>query len=68
MKQFDKNVLFQFKISIDGYGKNVKEALERAAEHLAYQVESEFTERDLESIETHECVIDQNNTLPDDML
>ncbi len=62
MKQFEFKVKWAFKISVEGYGRNVREALLDAASRLDYQVESEFADNDLESIEKHEVInIDESD-------
>ncbi len=53
-KKFPLRVRWDFKISVEGYGRNVKEALASAAERLAYQVESEFDLTDFLKIQEHE--------------
>jgi hypothetical protein len=56
VKNLEKKVNWDFKISISGYGRNCKEALIAAAENLLYQIDSDFCPGDFEKIETHEVI------------
>lgn len=56
MKKFDNPVRWDFKISISGYGKDVKQAIIDASRNLQSQAERDFHKNDFESIEEHEVI------------
>ena len=56
LRQFKKNVLWEFKIAITGHGKNIKESLMDAAQKLDDQVQFNFQKSDFEAIEKYELV------------
>jgi dsRNA-specific ribonuclease len=54
-KIFKKKVRWDFRISMEGYGRNVKEALKNATQLFLERLEN--GEHDLEAIEEHEVVL-----------
>lgn len=56
MEKFEKKVNWTFKITIDGHGRNVREALEAALNNELYKIESDYCPSDLQKIEDHEVV------------
>lgn len=55
MKRFNKNVRYEFKISMHGYGKNVKKALLDAVERLNDSI-YDMSQNDLDAIEKFETI------------
>jgi hypothetical protein len=66
-KKFDKNVRWNFKIAIHGYGKNVREALLEATNRLERQIETnEFSSDDFIAIQNHEVVSIEEDDIAED--
>lgn len=55
-KKFEKNVRWNFTISIHGHGKNIRSALLNAAENFTNEVEMDLQSNDFESMEQHNVV------------
>ena len=56
MKTFKDKVRWNFRISMRGYGRNVKEALSDAVAQLDFDVDCSFSRVDFEAIENHELI------------
>lgn len=55
-RKFEKKVNWTFKITIDGHGRNCKEALRAALNNELDKIENDYCGIDYEKIEDHEVV------------
>lgn len=55
MKKYDKEMRFEFKMSLFGFGKTTREALEDAKNRLENDI-NDYCDADWKAIETHEVI------------